>query len=379
MRLLLAALAVGMGAQATATPQRAQDRLDKMRSEARAAQEEAVRLDDAARTARSERDRLAAEREAIVARIEALDTRIAAARLEEQRLVAAIGRVQGVITEQQRPAAALLAGLATLSRRPPVLTLAAAGSTEELMRTQALAESIVPLVEDRTRAIRGRAARLESLRAGLSDRRATIAREQDELTDLRSELAARIDRQASEARDLGVAAARADTRALASGEATADLADVATREAFAAEIAGALATYDPAPLPPRFADGRSTRTPDFSYRLPVQGKILAGLGSLSADGVRSRGLTVGSRRGADVRVPATGTIAFAGAFRDRDGVIVIDHGDGWTSLIANVATRARVGQKVDAGARLGSALGPVEVELWQERRPVSPALIAGSR
>ena len=379
MRLLLAALAVGMAAQATATPQRAQDRLDRMRSEARAAQDQAAKLDEAARKARSERDRLTAERDAIVARIEALDTRIAAARLEQERLVAAIDRLQGVIAEQQQPAAALLASLATLSHRPPVLTLAASGSIEELVRTQALAESIVPLVEDRTRAIRGRAARLESLRAGLAERRGIIAREQDELASLRSELSARIDRQAGEASDLGVAAARADTRALASEEATADLADAATREAFAAEIAAALATYDPAPRPPRFAEGRTTGTPDFSYRLPVRGKILAGLGSLSADGVRSRGLTVGARRGADVRVPAAGTIAFAGAFRERDGVVVIDHGGGWTSLIANVATRVRVGQKVGAGARLGSALGAVDVELWHERRPVSPALIAGSR
>jgi murein DD-endopeptidase MepM/ murein hydrolase activator NlpD len=59
-------------------------------------------------------------------------------------------------------------------------------------------------------------------------------------------------------------------------------------------------------------------------------------------------------------------------------VVIIDHGHGWMSLIVNVASTQRRGDRVRIGAPLGRALGPVQVELSQNGRRVSPALIAGS-
>nr|WP_280638946.1 M23 family metallopeptidase [Sphingomicrobium aestuariivivum] len=83
-------------------------------------------------------------------------------------------------------------------------------------------------------------------------------------------------------------------------------------------------------------------------------------------------------RGTDIRMPADGRIAFAGPFRERDGIVIIDHGDDWFSLIANVSTTYEEGDRVRRGLRLGRALGPIEVELWHRQKAVSPALIAGS-
>jgi septal ring factor EnvC (AmiA/AmiB activator) len=79
-----------------------------------------------------------------------------------------------------------------------------------------------------------------------------------------------------------------------------------------------------------------------------------------------------------VIAPADGTVRFSGPFRDYDGVLIIDHGGGWISLIVNVSSPIGPGARVRAGDPIGRALGPLGVELSQNGRRISPALIAGS-
>jgi murein hydrolase activator len=77
-------------------------------------------------------------------------------------------------------------------------------------------------------------------------------------------------------------------------------------------------------------------------------------------------------------VPASGVVRFSGPYRSHDGIVIVDHGGGWMSLIVNVATPLKSGDKVRIGEPLGRALGPIGVELSQNGRRVSPALIARS-
>jgi septal ring factor EnvC (AmiA/AmiB activator) len=76
--------------------------------------------------------------------------------------------------------------------------------------------------------------------------------------------------------------------------------------------------------------------------------------------------------------PASGTILFAGPFRDYDGILIIDHGGGWKSVLVNAGSKLPRGSKVTAGEPIGIALGAVEIELQHDGEAVSPALIAGS-
>jgi septal ring factor EnvC (AmiA/AmiB activator) len=103
-----------------------------------------------------------------------------------------------------------------------------------------------------------------------------------------------------------------------------------------------------------------------------------GLGSVAPNGVRSRGLTLRTARGSTVVVPASGVIRFAGAYRSFDGVVIIDHGGGWMSLLLGVSTQQKPGTRVSIGDPLGRALRPIGVELSRNGQHVSPALIAGS-
>jgi septal ring factor EnvC (AmiA/AmiB activator) len=127
-----------------------------------------------------------------------------------------------------------------------------------------------------------------------------------------------------------------------------------------------------------FKGGISAPPAPLRYVLPADAPVLEGLGSVSANGVRSRGVVLATRRGSPLAVPASGTILFSGPFRDYDGVIIIDHGQGWKSVLVNAGSPLPRGSTVRVGEKLGTALGPVEVQLQHEGRAVSPALIAGS-
>ena len=59
-------------------------------------------------------------------------------------------------------------------------------------------------------------------------------------------------------------------------------------------------------------------------------------------------------------------------------ILIIDHGGGWMSLIVNVATTLKPGDTRQPRRAIGRALGPLQVELSQNGRRISPALIAGS-
>jgi septal ring factor EnvC (AmiA/AmiB activator) len=164
--------------------------------------------------------------------------------------------------------------------------------------------------------------------------------------------------------------------AIASGEEAGLLQRQGASQKTARQLAAELAKL-PA-IPPRAGKGSRQPAVGIAYALPVDAPLMAGLGEVSPVGIRSRGLVFRAWRGAPVVVPAAGRVAFAGPFRSREGVVILDHGGGWMTLLTGVRTRLAVGSEVAAGAPLGRALGEVGVELSHGGRAVSPALMAGS-
>jgi septal ring factor EnvC (AmiA/AmiB activator) len=142
-------------------------------------------------------------------------------------------------------------------------------------------------------------------------------------------------------------------------------------------VAAQLASSEAAPARPTAPEGPAPR-PLFAYELPAAARVTEGLAAVNESGVRSRGLTLVTARGAVVSAPASGVVRFSGPFRDYDGILIIDHGGGWMSLIVNLASSIKAGSRVELGQEIGRALGPIEVELSQNGRRISPALIAGS-
>jgi septal ring factor EnvC (AmiA/AmiB activator) len=204
-----------------------------------------------------------------------------------------------------------------------------------------------------------------------------MARSRQELGARRQQFAALEQRSMRQALAAGGKALSAGDVAIAAGENIEDLRREQSNSRSAYALAEQLAGEAAAPPRP-FAPQQSQSPLSFQYELPARARVTEGLAAVNDSGVRSRGLTLATSRGMPVTAPADGVVRFSGPFRDYDGVLIIDHGRGWMSLIVNVSSPLHAGDKVHIGDLIGRALGPLQVELSQNGRRISPALIAGS-
>jgi septal ring factor EnvC (AmiA/AmiB activator) len=375
--LLILPLLAATSAPAPPPAPSADAQLRQAQAEQALAEREAARLQTEADKARDDLSRLRAEQAASAQAIEAAEARITAADMRLRLVSATVAANRQKLAEQQRPLSSLLAGLAVMARRPPLLALADSQTTDELVKVRILLGSTLPV-------IRARTARLSSELNGSRRLEQTLVAARSELVHSRENLVNRRAQFASLERSALDLAARSGTQALSAGDAAIAAgenmervrgAEHGNRQAQA--IAAQLASTEPAPPRPVGADGAPLRIP-FTYELPVSAPVTEGLGAVDDSGVRSRGLTMQSGGGAPVTAPAPGTVRFSGPFQNYDGVMIIDHGGGWMSLIVNVASTLRPGDRVELGQPLGRALGPLQVELSQYGRRISPAIIAGS-
>lgn len=351
--------------------------LARARAEANAAEAQSRQLETAAGRARDEAARLAAERQAAAAAIGAAEARISAADAEVRLSEARVADRAARLARKQAPVASLLAGIVAMGRRPPLLSIVDDRSLSEFVRVRALLDTTLPVIRARSAALSAELAESRRLERGTRAARDELAKARDDLADRQRRFTALERKAADRAARLGASAVGAGDVMIARSESVSQIGGERQRQRAEQALARELAFYPPAPPRPADPDSRSDR-PRLAYQLPVSAPVSTGVGAVSASGIRSRGITLDSRAGAEVVVPADGTIAFAGPFRRHDGVVIIDHGEGWMSLLIGVRTARAKGTKVRRGESLGRALGPVTVELSTNGRPESAALIAGS-
>ena len=351
--------------------------LARTAAEARAAQAEVAALERCEHAASDEAARLHAERQRAAADIALSEARIAQADIALTAARIAVTRQEAHLAQQRAPLAGLLAGLATMGRRPPLLTLADGTSIDELVRVRALIDGSMPLIAARSQKLQAELGERRALAARADAARRTVAAARAELIDKQTRFAALEAAASKRAAGLRASAAGAEDQWLAGGETLLDLSGAAAADVEARRSARLLAA-EPLAAPRPFAPDSRPTAPPLAYTLPTGAAVIEGLGSVSAAGVRSRGIRFATARGSPIAAPAAGTVLFASAFREHDGVIVIDHGKGWTSVLIGVAPVVRRGEQVGAGASLGRALGDVQLELRQDGQPRSAALIAGS-
>jgi len=376
MVLLLTPLS---GASAPAQPQRQplQEALQQARAEQASAEAETAKLERAAANARNEADRLRVQEAAAAKAIDAAEARITAADAQFRLAAAYLAANRQWLAEQQRPVSSLLAGLAVMARRPPLLALADGGGSDDFVKVSVLLDSTLPLIRSRTRALSGQLSEAERLEQTAFSARAELVRSRQALAGKREQFAELEQRAVDRSIAAGGAALTTGDVAIAAGEQVDRLRSEQSSSRSASALAAELASEGPAPERP-FAPVGQEPKPPFAYALPVIAPVVEGLGAVDDSGVRSRGMRFATGRGTPVAAPADGVVRFSGPFRDYDGVLILDHGNGWMSLIVNVSSDLKPGDRVHLGDPLGRALGPLEVELSHNGQRFSPALIAGS-
>jgi septal ring factor EnvC (AmiA/AmiB activator) len=375
--LILGLLLLAGGAPAQDLGEPLDAALRRARTEQASAEAEAAKLEQVASSARGDAARLRAEQAAAGQAIEAAEARITAADMQFRLLSASLETRRQRLAQEQQPVASLLAGLAVMAQRPPLLALADRGGTDEFVKVRVLLDATLPTIRQRTSALSAQVKQGEQLEQAASAARAELIGSRRELMARRQRFATLEQKALQTALASGGQALTVGDVALAAGENVEALGRSEANSRGVRAIAAALASEQAAPARPVAPEGPVPMIP-FAYQLPAGAPVVDGLGSVNESGVRSRGLTLQTVRGVEVAAPAAGIVRFSGAFRDYDGVVIIDHGGGWMTLLLNVSSSLRPGVRVALGQPLGRSLGPLGVELSQNGRRISPALIAGS-
>jgi septal ring factor EnvC (AmiA/AmiB activator) len=382
--VVIVAAAAAWAAPASTDPLAVErQRLVAAKQAAGAAQSRAERLEAQADTERDAAAKAKAEAQAIAARIDRAEADIAAAQSRIALVAAELAAQRGALAARQGPVVRLIAALAAFARRPAVAAVAQPGSIDDMVHVRAALGTVTPAIAQRTAGLRDRLDRTRALRASaavaaksLADGRAALDAEQLALARLEMTHQAR-------SRDLSRAALAASDRALAMGEAAQDTVDRIDTIGDARATAAALAALpDPELRPNSGAPLPLAGWPagDAPYRLPVDGVLVTGFGEVSDAGVRSRGLTFAAAAGVPVVAPAAGRVAYARRFGDFGVIVILDHGDGWTTLVTGLgAAVVAPGGHVAQGAPIGRAGrdGRITVELRRRGRPVDMVPLLG--
>jgi septal ring factor EnvC (AmiA/AmiB activator) len=214
-----------------------------------------------------------------------------------------------------------------------------------------------------------------------------------------AELQARRDREAAESRAAREAELKAQRESQAKAQAEAREKELAAQaqartareaelkaqeQAKEKELAAQKATRDAEQASREAAAARPVRADKpFSgahgkLPYPARGRVVARFGSTNEVGTVLKGISIETRKGAQVVAPYDGQVVFSGPFRGYGLLLIIEHGEGYHTLLAGMAQiDSGVGQRLLGGEPVG-VMGQDDtkpnlyVELRQNGQPINP-------
>lgn len=111
---------------------------------------------------------------------------------------------------------------------------------------------------------------------------------------------------------------------------------------------------------------------------PARGPIVTAFHAQLSKGVTSNGIDIKTAANAQVIAPYDGSVIYAGPFKNFANLIIIDHGEGYTSLLSGLnETYTEVGQMLLAGEPVGTMPNnnnaKLHMEIRKNNQPVNPA------
>ncbi|MCC6477674.1 murein hydrolase activator EnvC [Sphingorhabdus sp.] len=363
---LLGLLALGSMLAASAAGQSDVDALREAKRRAAAAEARSEILRQEAANAEATADRLVARRAALGAEIDAANAQIATARAR----IAVISRRQRaqavLLGEASAPLLRLNALLQNMTRQPVALLLARPGDRRDYVHLRATMAAIEPVIAARTAALRDQMAMQRELRTqervaigALGQARLNLASRSKALVALEST-------SRGKAFGLNAEAAIEFERAIGQAEHARDLVERIDADRESGQIAADLAVYAGPQPRPGGAQPRSAAAG--AFMLPVAGRVVSGFGELNPTGYRERGIRLAVAPRARIIAPAAGKVTFAGRYRSFGNIVIIEHGNGWATLLTGIERLGVVaGAQVRQGALIGNA-GAEDPEIMVELR-----------
>lgn len=366
-----------------------------LRAVEQALERERAREEDLAEKAERIRERIADLRSSLIAAAAAAQSREKAVSDLEAEL-ATLKTEEAALEERllrkERGLVETLAALQLLSRRPAEAVALQPASLTEASRTALVLGTVAPALKAEAARLKDELARLFELRVAIADKRESLKREAEGLEAERAKLASLIEEQWSvfeltdaersrAAKEVAALAAQAkDLRELLAGieerrreaPVAAPPSDGAAEPALSASELASL--YEGRP-----EISRSIASARGFLVMPVQGMLLTAFDQKNEAGIASKGLVVETRANAVIVAPFDGEVVFAGPFRGYGLLLIIEHGEGYHTLLAGLGRIDCVlGQWLLAGQPIGVMEPDLEespklyVELRHDGQPIDP-------
>ena len=330
---------------------------------------------------RLQRNRVAAARaiqdsEAEISRLEARLARLAQSEAEKSaRLAARRGQSVGVLMALQR-----------LALHPPEAMIAQPMSLSQTVRSAILLRAAVPEIERRADRLRADLAGLARARREAGERRLQLAAAVAGLDERRTHLNTLLARKTELKRRTATQARDAARRVQALAREAQDLRDRLARleKERRQREAKAKAAAEDAARPGTLPASLGGEAPSISKArgmlpFPAVGRLTGRYGQATRTGLTRKGITIETRAGAQVVSPHEGRVVFAGLFRKYGQLLIIEHGEGYYSLLAGLARiDGVIGQWILGGEPVGIMGRPengnpaLYMELRRNGQPINP-------
>lgn len=274
----------------------------------------------------------------------------------------------------------LVAAISRLSKRPAVLALLKPDDALTTARSTGLMASLVPLIDERAGTLRTDLEILAGLQTDLSNERFKLKNNLETLTQNQERLASLVERRRLEAQQANARArqlARELNEFAAEAQSLREL--IAKLEQQAANNRALAARRDRPNVVERPFSSLGKALGELKGQLPYPaiGPVVQRFGA--QDGATTaKGIRIRARDGAQVISPYDGSVVYSGPFRDYGLLLIIDHGDGYHSLLAGFETlQSSVGQWVLMGEPVGTmpddaTSGSLYLELRRGGQAINP-------
>jgi septal ring factor EnvC (AmiA/AmiB activator) len=369
--------------------ERKQQELKRVEDELEASRLRREQLDQDARTIAQERTELQAQ--LVIAGRSARENEAALSALETAlaNLEKEAAAKQALLALHREELANLLGALQRLAIHPPEAMLALPQPPRDTVRSVLLLEATLPRVDAQVKDLKTELEDLARVERDVARQRTMVGSAVGRLSEERRGLDRLLKRKAVLERRTAEEAARTGARAERLASTAHDLKDlidrlVQERQAEEAKRAEEARRADEArQLDAMRRSGAESAvaelTPGAGRTLPVAGRILSTYGSQTDFGANARGITIETRPEAVVVAPWAGHVMFAGPFRGYGQILIIEHADGYHSLIAglgridtDVGRSLATGEPVGNMGRLPDRNPTLYFELRRHGQPVNP-------
>jgi len=335
--------------------QQAQEKIDKLNKEIERSTEKAKELEQETFELNKQATDLSNKMIAVASNIQAREGQITAGEARLKKLGFEENALRGELGQKKKTLTELLAGLQRLEKNPPPALVVNPNNALSAVRSAMLLGTIIPEIRKEANALTRNLTALADLKnkierehRSLSENIAALRTERQDIELLLAEK-----KKASLSKSAAVKEERLKIEKLAQ--------ESKTLQGFLARVAKEIKKKLPKGSKNLALKMRGIKKPSVKFtkskgkvKFPVQGVKIREYGVNDGSGGTAKGLSIATRKNAQITAPSDGLVVYAGQFRSYGKLLILDVGEGYHMLIAGMdKIQVDTGQFVIAGEPVG--------------------------